>query len=160
MNIEYLDSYIGQIRILASAERITAITLVKEKARDEEKSLLTSKAKFQLEEYLEGRIKNFELPLDLYGGSIFHQKVWKELLEIPYGSTVSYLDIAKKLGNPSATRAVGMANGKNPIAIVVPCHRVIGSNGSLVGYAHGTDVKRKLLALENPKEYALNGTLF
>ncbi|MCL4107171.1 UNVERIFIED_CONTAM: hypothetical protein GTU68_032986 [Idotea baltica] len=93
-------------------------------------------------------------------GTSFYQKVWNELLKIPYGETASYLDIAKKLGDPNSTRAVGMANGKNPIAIIVPCHRVIGSNGSLTGYAYGNEIKRQLLALENPKEYAINGTLF
>ena len=108
----------------------------------------------QLEEYFWGRRRRFELPLDLRGTD-FQKRCWRELLKIPYGETRSYADIARAIGKSSAVRAVGLANGQNPIAIIVPCHRVIGSDGSLTGYGGGLDVKRKLLELEG----ALSGSL-
>lgn len=101
----------------------------------------------QLEEYLSGNRQQFDLPLSFYGTE-FQVKVWKALLEIPYGKTASYGDIAAAVGNPKACRAVGMANHANPIVIVVPCHRIIGANGSLTGYGGGLEVKRRLLQLE------------
>ncbi|MDV0444509.1 Methylated-DNA--protein-cysteine methyltransferase, constitutive [Methanimicrococcus sp. At1] len=102
----------------------------------------------QLEEYFDGTRKEFTLPL-APAGTPFMQKVWAALCEIPYGETATYKEIAETAGNPKACRAVGMANNKNPIAVFIPCHRVIGSSGKLVGYAGGTDVKHKLLVLEN-----------
>jgi len=108
----------------------------------------------QLEEYFAGRRRRFDLPLDLRGTD-FQKRCWQELLKIPYGETRSYADIARAIGNPSAVRAVGLANGQNPIAIMVPCHRVIGSDGSLTGYGGGLETKRKLLELEG----ALSGSL-
>lgn len=101
----------------------------------------------QLEEYFCGRRKVFDLPLKL-DGTPFQKSVWKALIKIPYGKTASYLDIAESIGNKNACRAVGMANNRNKIAIVIPCHRVIGKNGSLTGYAGGLDVKERLLELE------------
>jgi O-6-methylguanine DNA methyltransferase len=101
----------------------------------------------ELEEYFEGRRKVFEVPFR-FTGTEFQERVWKALLTIPYGKTRSYLDIAKTLGDPKAVRAVGAANGSNPISIIVPCHRVIGSNGSIVGYGGGLDRKVWLLAHE------------
>ena len=101
----------------------------------------------QLSEYFEGKRTNFELPLDV-DGTAFQKAVWKQLLRIPYGETRSYGDIAKALGKPSAARAVGMANHNNPIAIVIPCHRVVGQNGSLTGYAGGLHLKEQLLSIE------------
>jgi methylated-DNA-[protein]-cysteine S-methyltransferase len=105
----------------------------------------------QLQEYFEGRRTRFDLPLDVQG-TPFQMAVWKELLKIPYGSTSSYGDIARSLGKPGASRAVGMANHENPIAVVIPCHRVIGSDGSLTGYGGGLHLKQKLLALEMQTE--------
>src|SRR5262245_416049 len=102
----------------------------------------------QLEEYFEGRRTAFDFPLDIEG-TPFQMAVWKELQKIPYGSTRSYGEIAKALGKPGAARAVGMANHDNPVAVVIPCHRVLGSNGSLTGYAGGLHVKQRLLSLEN-----------
>ena len=102
----------------------------------------------QLREYFAGRRENFDLPLVL-DGTPFQLSVWRNLQTIPYGQTVSYLDLAKKIGNPKAVRAVGLANGSNPIPIIIPCHRVIGSNGSLTGFGGGLPVKQKLLALES-----------
>ncbi len=108
---------------------------------------LIKEAHKQLEEYLNKKRKEFELPL-LPQGTEFQLKVWNALKEIPYGQTCSYKDIAIKAGNEKASRAVGMANNRNPIAIFIPCHRVIGANGKLVGYAGGLDIKEKLLDLE------------
>ena len=111
------------------------------------KNIITEKVIKQLEEYFNGKRKTFELPVKLIG-SEFQKKVWKELQKIPYGQTRTYKDIAIKIGNPNASRAIGNANNKNPIAIIIPCHRVIGSNSKLVGYAGGIDKKFKLLELE------------
>jgi len=108
---------------------------------------LLKRAHQQLLEYLDGKRQCFELPLSPQGTD-FQQKVWKALQEIPYGEVVSYQDIARAIGHEKACRAVGGANNKNPIAIIIPCHRVIGANGSLVGYGGGLQLKKKLLELE------------
>jgi methylated-DNA-[protein]-cysteine S-methyltransferase len=113
---------------------------------DGEAPALTAAAT-QLSEYLAGERTAFDLPLRARGNA-FEQLVWAELARIPYGETASYGEIARRIGHPGAARAVGHANARNPLAIVVPCHRVIGSNGSLTGYAGGLDLKRALLALE------------
>ena len=102
----------------------------------------------QLREYFAGERSDFDLPLRPDGGSPFEQRVWQALLEIPYGETASYGEIAARIGHPGKARAVGRANGRNPIAIVCPCHRVIGSDGSLTGYGGGLETKRALLDLE------------
>ena len=101
----------------------------------------------QINEYLDGSRKTFNFPYELRGTE-FQKKVWTELCKIPYGETRTYKDIAVAIGNPKASRAVGMANNKNPIIIAVPCHRVIGANGSLTGYAGGLGMKAALLSLE------------
>jgi methylated-DNA-[protein]-cysteine S-methyltransferase len=108
----------------------------------------------ELEEYFAGKRREFTFPLDPHGTD-FQLACWRALLAIPYGETRTYADIARAVGKPSAFRAVGMANNRNPIAIVVPCHRVIASDGTLCGYGGGLDVKRKLLELEG----AVSGTL-
>ncbi|MBM3806939.1 MAG: methylated-DNA--[protein]-cysteine S-methyltransferase [Acidimicrobiia bacterium] len=101
----------------------------------------------ELKEYFAGRLKSFTVPL-AFTGTPFQNAVWKQLTRIPYGETISYLELANRIDNPKAVRAVGMANGANPIAIIVPCHRVIGSNGSLTGFGGGLPAKRALLELE------------
>jgi methylated-DNA-[protein]-cysteine S-methyltransferase len=101
----------------------------------------------QISEYFAGARKTFNLTL-VPAGTPFQQAVWRELLSIPYGTTISYRDLARAIGRPSAIRAVGAANGRNPLAIVIPCHRVIGSNGHLTGYGGGLYIKQTLLALE------------
>jgi methylated-DNA-[protein]-cysteine S-methyltransferase len=101
----------------------------------------------QLRSYFAGEREEFDLPL-APEGTPFQQEVWRRLCEIPYGETISYGELAKRIGNPQASRAVGLANGSNPIPIVIPCHRVIGSNGKLTGYGGGLPIKEKLLALE------------
>jgi methylated-DNA-[protein]-cysteine S-methyltransferase len=106
----------------------------------------------QLEAYFAGERREFDLELDLVGTS-FQRQVWEALLTIPYGETRSYGQIAEQIGSPGASRAVGLANGHNPIGIVVPCHRVIGANGSLTGYGGGLDRKRALLALERSRRH-------
>jgi methylated-DNA-[protein]-cysteine S-methyltransferase len=112
----------------------------------------------QLSAYFAGELTDFDIELDLRGTN-FQQRVWNALLTIPYGETRSYGEIAEQIGVPGAARAVGLANGHNPIAIVVPCHRVIGASGSLTGYGGGLDRKRTLLELEK-KRAAVNLTLF
>lgn len=101
----------------------------------------------QLDAYFKGELRSFDLPLALEG-TAFQKSVWQELLKIPYGTTVSYREIARRIGKPKAVRAVGAANGRNPLPIVVPCHRVISSDGSLIGYGGGLQIKEFLLELE------------
>lgn len=104
----------------------------------------------QLEDYFSGNRKTFDVPLSMVGTD-FQQSVWKELMEIPFGETRSYLELSRQLSNPDAIRAVASANGANAISIIIPCHRIIGSDGSLVGYAGGLDAKKRLLRLEGAK---------
>ncbi len=109
----------------------------------------------QLELYLNGQLKEFDLPL-LPEGTPFMKSVWQKLLDVPYGQTASYKDIAIAVGNPKGARAVGLANNRNPIAIFIPCHRIIGANGDLVGYGGGLDMKIKLLRLEGYQGKGMN----
>jgi methylated-DNA-[protein]-cysteine S-methyltransferase len=120
----------------------------------------TSTAVIQLTEYFEGQRKNFDIPFDLDGNTSFSVKVWKKLVEIPFGTTVSYLNLAKDLGNIKAIRAVANANARNPIPIIIPCHRVIGSDGNLTGFALGLDSKKALLTLENPLRFGIEQASF
>ncbi len=120
---------------------------------------LIIETQFQLEEYFRKQRTNFELPLLLIG-TTFQKSVWNELLKIPYGKTETYMGLSHKLNNTRAIRAVAAANGANAISIIVPCHRIVGSNGELVGYAGGVDVKQKLLRLENSANYAEQLKLF
>jgi methylated-DNA-[protein]-cysteine S-methyltransferase len=101
----------------------------------------------QLRAYFAGKLESFDIPL-APEGTPFQQTVWRRLCDIPYGETISYGELARRIGNPNASRAVGLANGSNPIPIIIPCHRVIGSNGKLTGYGGGLPIKEKLLALE------------
>ncbi len=105
-------------------------------------------ARKQLDEYFKGERQQFDLELDPKGTD-FQKQVWKELVKIPYGTTLSYGELAQRIGNPKASRAVGLANGKNPISIIIPCHRVIGASGSLTGFGGGIEVKQYLLDLES-----------
>ncbi|MCX7124214.1 MAG: methylated-DNA--[protein]-cysteine S-methyltransferase, partial [Gammaproteobacteria bacterium] len=110
-----------------------------------EKTIIETKK--QLSEYFQGKRKKFDLPL-IFKGTDFQMKAWKQLLKIPYGKTISYAEQAEKTGDKNKARAVGMANGQNPISIIIPCHRVIGSNGHLTGFGGGIDKKAILLKLE------------
>jgi O-6-methylguanine DNA methyltransferase len=115
-----------------------------------EPSALSNLVFKQIDEYLNGQRQTFDFPYEFHGTE-FQQKVWEALSQIPYGETRTYKEIATTVGNPKASRAVGMANHNNPLMIVVPCHRVIGTGGKLVGYAGGLDMKKALLDLENEK---------
>lgn len=143
------DSPYGKIKISYNNDAITELVIVKldENQGMGKPSSVSDYAKKQLDEYFEGTRITFDVPLNPLG-TAFQKKVWSTLCDIPYGETRSYKDIAISVGNEKACRAVGMANNKNPIAIIIPCHRVIGSNGSLVGYAGGLDMKRRLLEHE------------
>ena len=137
----------GSITISANENAITGVDFGKAEAGVQKETELIKKAYLQLSEYFEGKRRKFDLPLEPYGTE-FQRKVWSALRAIPYGETRSYKQIAKLAGNENACRAVGMANNKNPIPIFIPCHRVIGADGSLVGYGGGIAVKEMLLALE------------
>jgi methylated-DNA-[protein]-cysteine S-methyltransferase len=116
-------------------------------AESREDQVALREVRRQLHAYFAGELESFDLEL-APEGTPFQQKVWGELLKIPYGETISYGELARRIGNPNASRAVGLANGSNPIPIIIPCHRVIGSNGKLTGYGGGLPIKEKLLALE------------
>ena len=149
-NIFYYDTEIGRIGIAEDGEGITNLylddKLPLEGMNIKETPLIKETAR-QLEDYLAGKIESFDIPLSLQGTE-FQKKVWLELQKIPYGKTYCYKELAEKIGKPTAARAVGMANNKNPILIIVPCHRIIGRDGSLVGYAAGLDIKERLLKIE------------
>ena len=157
----FFKSPLGILEVVATLRGIRSVKFVERKGKNSDPMPdLLDNCLQQLAEYFDGKRREFKLPLDWSGEPEFHQEVWRELLEIPYGHTTSYLAIADKLGNPKAVRAVGQANAHNPIAIVVPCHRVIAKSGDLQGYFYGLDVKRQLLELENPMSFARQGDLF
>ena len=141
---------VGPLRLTASHGALTGLHFgagPADGAYDPDDPVLRAAAA-QLGEYFAGERRSFDLPL-APAGTAWQLAVWEQLRLIPYGTTVTYGEIARRLGSPAASRAVGLANGRNPIAIVVPCHRVIGANGALTGFAGGMDVKRTLLALES-----------
>lgn len=144
--VEYLDTPIGVIAIKANAHGLSAVQFVGA-AGLANPSAVTTSASAQLDEYFQGERVRFDLPLAPQG-TPFQQQVWQALLEVPAGHTSSYADIALAVARPTAVRAVGSANGRNPIAIIIPCHRIIGSNGQLTGYAYGLDIKAWLLRHE------------
>jgi len=146
----YLESPIGTLTLCTNEKG--ALTAIGFEGQELPKDAFSqpetgADAARQLEEYFKGERREFELDLQP-AGTEFQRGVWSELLNIPYGETRSYLQVAQALGKPSATRAVGAANGSNPIPVIIPCHRVIGADGSLTGYGGGLDIKRKLLELE------------
>jgi methylated-DNA-[protein]-cysteine S-methyltransferase len=153
-----VGSPVGVLRLYASEAGLAAILWENENPRrvrlgeivpdDRHPRLLETER--QLGEYFEGGRRRFDLELD-FAGTPFQQRVWRALLTIAYGETRTYSGIARQIGDPTAIRAVGAANGRNPLSIVVPCHRVVGSNGQLTGFAGGLDAKAYLLALEAPQ---------
>jgi methylated-DNA-[protein]-cysteine S-methyltransferase len=155
----YYPSPLGTLVISATALGIRSISFNKEVRTRSVPPPLEDCVR-QLEEYFEGKRPDFNLTLDWSGAGEFDQRVWSYLRKIPYGHTVSYSDVAHALDAPKAVRAVGGANARNPIPIVVPCHRVIGKSGSLVGFAYGLDMKAELLRLERPLEFGKQGKLF
>ena len=146
-HLTYYKSPIGLIEITASEKGITSLRFTNDKKRNPKKSKHLSDCVKQLDEYFSCKRKKFSLKLNLRGTE-FQKKVWKELSKIPFGKTVAYKDIAVGIGNPKAVRAVGNANNKNNISIIIPCHRVIGSNGNLVGYGGGLWRKKWLIDFE------------
>jgi methylated-DNA-[protein]-cysteine S-methyltransferase len=150
-----MESPIGRLKLVASDGGLVAILWEKDNPRRVRLSDLVAnnqhpvlvETERQLGEYFAGKRKTFSIALDLRG-TRFQKDVWEALLAIPFGETRSYGQLAKQLGNPRATRAVGAANGKNPVSIIVPCHRVIGSSGKLTGFAGGLNAKARLLSLE------------
>jgi methylated-DNA-[protein]-cysteine S-methyltransferase len=151
MPIYFYETDIGKIAIAEKDGNITNLYFTSDKLPYDmqvyETPLLKEAAQ-QLTSYLAGNLREFSLTI-APAGTDFMKQVWASLCEIPYGKTSSYKDIAVKIGNPGAARAVGLANNRNPIPIFIPCHRVIGGNGSLTGYRGGIDLKRKLLEIEN-----------
>ena len=143
----YYDSPIGLIEVGGTNEGITSLFFVEERRPDAMSNVLCAEAVRQIAEYFQGTREDFELPLELTG-TRFQRQVWTELTVIPFGQTVSYGDLARTIGKPSAVRAVGAANGQNPVSIIVPCHRVIGSDGGLTGYGGGLERKEWLLKHE------------
>jgi methylated-DNA-[protein]-cysteine S-methyltransferase len=150
----YVHSPLGELLLARTAEGLGGLWFKGQKghpgamtALQCDDDVLLLQAARQLSAYFEGRCKAFDVPLDLWGSS-FQKAVWSALLQISLGSTASYTHIARQIGRPLAVRAVGAAVGQNPISIIVPCHRVIGADGSLTGYAGGVDRKRALLTIE------------
>lgn len=160
---KFIDSPVGKLKLVASEKGLVAILWENDNPRrvilgdlrkvDHQPILV--EAELQLKEYFEGKRQGFSLPLDVRG-TAFQQSVWKALREIPFGETRSYGQLAKQLGKPTAMRAVGAANGRNPLSIVVPCHRVIGSSGQLTGFAGGLEAKEHLLKIESESKSHLH----
>lgn len=155
LSYKYFASPVGKLKLVASSTGLIAILWENDNPRrvpladlveDENQSILVETER-QLTEYFAGRRDAFSIPLDMRG-TAFQKDVWRALQAIPFGKTLTYGQIAKQLGRPTASRAVGAANGRNPISIIVPCHRVIGSSGKLTGFAGGLDVKARLLNME------------
>ena len=150
-----IDSPVGQLKLVASERGLAAILWENDNPRrvplgeviesDDDPILLETER--QLREYFAGQRKEFTVPLD-FRGTEFQKRVWSALLTIPFGETRSYAQIAQQIGSPAAVRAVGAANGKNPLSIIAPCHRVLGSDGKLTGFAGGLENKAKLLTME------------
>lgn len=152
-----MTSPVGELTLVASDKGLTAILWENDnpnrirlgEVEEVQEHPVLAETERQLKHYFAGKLEKFTVPLDFHGTE-FQKKVWAALVAIPFGETRSYAQIAEQIGSPKAVRAVGAANGKNPISIIAPCHRVIGSNGKLTGFAGGLDVKARLLDLEAP----------
>ena len=152
----YHDSPLGQLLLAASGDRLTGVWFDAQRHLPDRagwthatRQPVLQLAQQQLTQYFAAERTSFDLPLDLSAGTSFQQKVWRALLSIPFGSTSSYGALSKEIGQPTAVRAVGGAVGRNPLGIIVPCHRVIGASGALTGYAGGLERKVALLQLES-----------
>jgi methylated-DNA-[protein]-cysteine S-methyltransferase len=159
LSYKFFDSPVGKLKLVASEDGLVAVlwqndnpTRVRlgDLEKKEDHAVLVETER-QLNEYFAGKRSEFSVPLDMRG-TAFQKDVWRALLAIPFGKTLSYGEIANQLGRPRASRAVGAANGRNPVSILVPCHRVIGSSGKLTGFAGGLEVKARLLGLESAGE--------
>lgn len=155
---KFVDSPVGKLKLVASGSKLAAVLWATEALdrvrlgpmHEEDRNPVLREAQNQLSDYFAGKRRAFELDLD-FAGTEFQTKVWKALLTIPYGHTRSYGEVAVQIGHPKAVRAVGAANGRNPISIIVPCHRVVGASGDLTGFAGGLAAKLLLLALERER---------
>lgn len=163
MSYRFMNSPVGVLKLVASEKGLVAVLWENDNPRrvrlgdmvEEPLHPLLNRTESELNEYFAGRRNAFSIPLDMRG-TYFQKQVWETLLGIPFGETRTYGDIAERLGNPPATRAVGAANGRNPISIIVPCHRVIGASGGLTGFAGGLKAKAHLLNLETSKRREIN----
>ncbi len=150
MSICTIETHLGVARIVGDTNGITSVSILN--SNEKVSYVIPEEIQdcvYQLRDYFQGEREHFSLKLNPEG-TLFQKKVWSELQTIPFGKTISYLELSKQLGDVKAIRAVANANGKNPIAIIIPCHRVIGSDGSLTGYAGGLHRKKWLLAHESP----------
>ena len=161
LSYKEMESPVGKLKLVANANVLVAILWERERPNriklamlkcDPQQPILVETER-QLKEYFAGTRNEFHLPLEP-AGTEFQKKVWRALREIPFGQTRSYLELAKSIGSAKAVRAVGAANGKNPLSIIVPCHRVVGANGTLTGFAGGIEVKAKLLAHERCRSFS------
>lgn len=143
-----ISSPLGNVELAEKDGSLTRCQLTNETTENKDSTPLLNKAAVQLTDYFEGKRTTFDLPLSPKGTE-FQQKVWNALTKIPYGKTCSYKTLAENTGSPNGYRATGSANGKNPLWIIIPCHRVINENGALGGYAGGLEIKQKLLDLES-----------
>jgi len=151
MNYCRIDTVIGRLTLVEKDGALSNIFFENQQiptGMSEKETAVLEKAAKELDEYFKGKRKDFDIPI-APEGTKFQRKVWDALRDIPFGETRSYGQIARLMGNEKACRAVGAANGKNPLPIVIPCHRIIGKNGRLTGFAGGLDVKEKLLSIEN-----------
>lgn len=161
----HIESPLGRLLVVGDDQSLTGLYMPRHKGwRGPDDAWQQSDATFslvraQLAEYFAGERQQFDLPLKPKG-TPFQQQVWQELVRIPFGSTITYAELARRVGKPSASRAVGNANGRNPISIIVPCHRVIGASGKLAGYAGGIEKKKWLLAWEQSSTTAPRDDLF
>lgn len=163
----FFESPVGPLLLMSDGESLTGLHTESDKYRpkigadwiEDEGAIPFAEVTAQLRDYFEGRLTEFDLPLNPQG-TAFQMRVWKQLCGIPFGETISYAELARRIGNRNASRAVGMANSRNPISIIVPCHRVIGADNSLTGYAGGLDRKRALLEHEARVRAPRAGDLF
>ncbi len=155
MKYRYLDSAFGRVLVAGDGDSLRWLSFTRSRQKatslsewtEDNRNTLLREAGRELDAYFAGKRERFDLPLDPQG-TAFPKRVWKKLVSIPYGKTVSYSELARRIGRPGAFRAVGAANGQNPISVIIPCHRVLGKNGDLTGYGGGLDMKRRLLELE------------
>jgi len=164
MNLSFtrISSPVGTLKLVATDTALVAVVwrdhgagqVPVHDAIEAQSHPVLDRASHQLDEYFAGRRREFDLPLEFLGTD-FQRRAWQALQSIPYGETRTYADMARQIGQPTAVRAVGAANGRNPISIIVPCHRVIGTSGALTGFGGGLDAKAKLLALEAPQKSLL-----
>jgi len=145
--VSYYQSIIGLIEVSAYIHGIFSVTIVDKKEKNVESNSITEDCVKQLDEYFSGIRKEFDIPLTIYGTD-FQMDVWNEIMSVPYGKTASYKDIAIRIGRDKACRAVGTALNKNPILVIMPCHRIVGSSGGVKGFKHGMGIRKKLIEIE------------